>query len=380
MSHEFDIFLCHNNKDKYRIKEIGNELKEYGLNPWLDEWNLRPGFPWQRELEKQIANIGAAAVFVSSNGIGPWQEEEIEAYLREFIERKCPVIPVLLENIEKIPTLPIFLKGRTWVDFSNSNPDPMEQLIFGITGKIIKKLNKQILDGNKFSIASNINYYKLGKEFYNKSKYIEAYEWYKKAADQGYSAAQYNIGVLYNNGYGVSQDYNKAYEWYKKAANQGYSAAQYNIGVLYNNGYGVSQDYNKAYEWCKKAAAQGYSAAQSGIGVLHNNGQGVSQDYNKAYEWYKKAADQGYSAAQFGIGFLYNNGYGVSQDYNKAYEWYKKAADQGDSDAQYNIGVLYNNGYWVTQDYSKAYEWYKKVTAQGHLNAQKNINKLKIKF
>jgi hypothetical protein len=145
MSYKFDVFLCHNSKDKTKIKEIGNKLKEYGLNPWLDEWNLRPGFPWQRELERQISNIGAAAVFVSSNGIGPWQEEEIEAYLREFTKRKCPVIPVLLENIENIPELPIFLAGRTWVDFSKSNPEPIGQLIFGITGEF-KEIKTDILD------------------------------------------------------------------------------------------------------------------------------------------------------------------------------------------------------------------------------------------
>ena len=45
------------------------------------------------------------------------------------------------------------------------------------------------------------------------------------AADQGYHAAQFNLGVLYANGDGVPQDLAQAAEWYRKAAEQGYSRA-----------------------------------------------------------------------------------------------------------------------------------------------------------
>lgn len=131
---EFDVFLCHNSQDKEEIIEIAEKLEEKALKPWLDEWALQPGLPWQRELEYQIQNIKAAAVFVGESGIGPWQEMEIEAYLREFIRRKCPVIPVLLPNVGKTPELPLFLKGNVWVDFRRIRPDPMERLIWGITG------------------------------------------------------------------------------------------------------------------------------------------------------------------------------------------------------------------------------------------------------
>jgi GTPase SAR1 family protein len=134
-TNDFDVFLCHNNEDKAAVKEIGGTLKERGLLPWLDEWELRPGLSWQRLLEKQIQQVKAAAVFVGENGIGPWQRNELDAFLREFIERDCPVIPVLLDNAPKKPALPVFLKGMTWVDFRKSDPDPLNQLIWGITGQ-----------------------------------------------------------------------------------------------------------------------------------------------------------------------------------------------------------------------------------------------------
>jgi WD40 repeat protein len=132
---DFDVFLCHNSNDKPAIKIIAEQLKEIGILPWLDEWELRPGLPWQKALEEQIKNIKVAAVFVGENNIGPWQDAELQAFLREFVRRECPVIPVLLPNCKQDPELPIFLQGMMWVDFRKSEPDPMSQLIWGITGE-----------------------------------------------------------------------------------------------------------------------------------------------------------------------------------------------------------------------------------------------------
>ena len=132
---DFDVFLCHNGKDKPKVKEIGEQLKELGILPWLDEWELRPGLPWQHLLEQQIGKIKSAAVFVSKNDIGPWQKRELYAFLSEFVDRGCPVIPTLLPDAPQMPELPIFLKGMTWVDFRKQEPDPMERLVWGITGK-----------------------------------------------------------------------------------------------------------------------------------------------------------------------------------------------------------------------------------------------------
>jgi len=130
---DFDVFLCHNNRDKPKVKEIGEKLKNRGILPWLDEWELPPGQPWQPLLEQQIGKIKSAAVFVSKNDMGPWQKRELYAFLNEFVNRYCPVIPVLLPNVPKKPELPIFLRGMTWVDFRKKDPDPMKQLIWGIT-------------------------------------------------------------------------------------------------------------------------------------------------------------------------------------------------------------------------------------------------------
>jgi len=137
---DFDVFLCHHNDDKNEVKKIGEQLKKLGILPWLDEWELQPGLPWQRLLEQQVGKIKSAAVFVGKTGIGPWQQIELEAFLREFVNRECPVIPVLLPDATKEPQLPIFLKGMTWVDFRQPESNPMGRFIWAITGKRERKL------------------------------------------------------------------------------------------------------------------------------------------------------------------------------------------------------------------------------------------------
>jgi GTPase SAR1 family protein len=135
LTSDFDVFLCHNSNDKARVKHIGRQLMTAGVLPWLDEWELRPGIEWYEALEQQIDRIRAAAVFVGEEGLGPWQRQEVAAFLREFLRRRVPVIPVLLDTGPKEPPkLPVFLQGLTWVDFRNDRK-PLQRLIWGITGE-----------------------------------------------------------------------------------------------------------------------------------------------------------------------------------------------------------------------------------------------------
>jgi len=131
---DFDVFLCHNGDDKPAVHSIAQQLRSQGILPWLDEAELIPGRPWQDELERQIGNIRAAAVFVGPSGIGPWQNREMRAFLNEFVERECPVIPVLLPKATA-PELPVFLRSMTWVDLRGIEATGIERLIWGITGR-----------------------------------------------------------------------------------------------------------------------------------------------------------------------------------------------------------------------------------------------------
>ncbi len=80
--------------------------------------------------------------------------------------------------------------------------------------------------------------------------------------------ADFERGLAYDNGKGVSQDYAQAAAWYRKAAEQGHADAQYNLGVLYYNGQGVPQDYQQAYAWSSVAAANGHTDAVTSRDIM----------------------------------------------------------------------------------------------------------------
>ena len=161
------------------------------------------------------------------------------------------------------------------------------------------------------------------------NKYQDALNIYLTLAEKGVPEAQFKIGWMYYNGYGVEQDYYKAIEWYRKSAEQGYATAQDNLGDMYYYGYGVDEDDGEAFEWYRKAAEQGYAAAQANLGNMYRSGYGVELDPYKAFEWYRKAAKQGYAEAQCTLAFLYEDGELEEKDISLAIKWYKKAADQG---------------------------------------------------
>ena len=156
----------------------------------------------------------------------------------------------------------------------------------------------------------------------------EAVKWFIKAARQNLSSAQFTLGLIYEEGKGVKQDTTEAVEWYRKAAqqgeeealnnliamgNRGNSIAQFNLGVMYEEGDGVGQDDAEAAKWYRRAAEQehenalnrlmemcnkGIAVAQFNLGGMYQDGEGVAQDNEEAAKWYRKAAEQGHATAK----------------------------------------------------------------------------------
>jgi hypothetical protein len=132
----FDIFLSHNSKDRPAVRELAEALHARGLRVWLDEWELVPGRPWQEALEEIIETTRSSAVLVGKDGLGPWQDAEISGCLAEFVNRKLPVIPVLLPDAPEAPKLPFFLKRFTWVDLRGGlTKEGIDRLQWGATGQ-----------------------------------------------------------------------------------------------------------------------------------------------------------------------------------------------------------------------------------------------------
>ena len=56
-----------------------------------------------------------------------------------------------------------------------------------------------------------------GQAAYQRGDYQAALREWRPLAEQGNASAQFNLGVMYDNGRGVTQDYAKAFRWYRSA-------------------------------------------------------------------------------------------------------------------------------------------------------------------
>jgi len=120
---------------------------------------------------------------------------------------------------------------------------------------------------------------------YNSGDYETAYRLIKPLAEKGLPEAQFNIGLLYDKGQGVPQNYAEAVTWYRKAAEQGNAKGQYSLGRMYIKSQGVPQDYAEAVTWLRKAAEQGNAKGQYSLGMMYYRGRGVPKDYVLAHMW-----------------------------------------------------------------------------------------------
>lgn len=110
-----------------------------------------------------------------------------------------------------------------------------------------------------------------GYQSYLKGDYQAAYEEWLPLAELGDVEAQFNIGVMYDEGAGRPQDLAMAAGWYRKAAQQGFADAQTNLGMMYYHGHGVARDHVEAARWFRRAADQGDAEAARYLRILEGN-------------------------------------------------------------------------------------------------------------
>jgi hypothetical protein len=129
-----------------------------------------------------------------------------------------------------------------------------------------------------------------GQAAYQKGDYATALKIYRLLAEQGNASAKTALGVIYEHGQGVPQDFVRAVIWYSEAAYQGDPDAQSNLGAMYANGRGVPQDYAQAVVWYRQAGERWNAGAQRNLGLMYEHGQAVPQDYVSAHMWLNLAA------------------------------------------------------------------------------------------
>ena len=166
-------------------------------------------------------------------------------------------------------------------------------------------------------------------------------------------------------------DYTTALQIWEQLAEQGNSAAQYNLALMYTKAQGVPKNDAEALKWYRRAAGGGHAPAQLHLGLMYDKGLGVAQNFALAMKWHRLAAGQGDAAAQITLAEIYDIGRGVPQNFWQSVKWYQLAAEQGAAVAQRSLGVIFQEGRGVPKDYIQAYKWFSLANAAGDLNAAK---------
>jgi len=133
-----------------------------------------------------------------------------------------------------------------------------------------------------------------GVKAYEAGDYAAAYAQWLPLAEKNDVAAQRNIGHLFRWGQGVEKNIETAMQWYRRAAELGFSRAQANLAAIYLQGEeGVAVNYDEAHKWFAAAAIQGHAVAQYNLGLMFELGLGVEKSEAKALGWYNLAAKSG---------------------------------------------------------------------------------------
>jgi len=188
----------------------------------------------------------------------------------------------------------------------------------GSTSEVVRDKPGDIFEGKD---AKEV--VKQARDYHDKGEFETAAIGYQKSADEGVAVAQNNLGVMYYEGRGVTQDLTQAVNWFRKAADQGLVDAQFNIAQMYHAGKGIEQDIEQATQWYRKAAEQGDIRALSRLGEISETHLAAHQAFFEVKQEIKEEADNGDVKAQTTLGNLYYHGNGVIADFTKAMQWFQ---------------------------------------------------------
>ena len=228
-----------------------------------------------------------------------------------------------------------------------------------------------------------------------------AFEWYKKAAEEGHGDAQYSVAEMLWYGRGIEEDENEAIKWYKAAAKSsnwdgwglGPCDAKKRLVTIFS--YQPKwKDYQEAFKWAEQLANDGYEEYINWMGRSYKIGRGCVADLGTACDWWFKNAkkrrdedalkaleiefENGYVRAAYllGCAWYHSNsdswsGPVIDADYPRAVKWFKVAADKGMVYAQCKLGDCYRLGRGgLAKSDEHALEWYRKAADNGDAIAE----------
>ncbi|SCW81706.1 tetratricopeptide repeat protein [Ancylobacter rudongensis] len=183
--------------------------------------------------------------------------------------------------------------------------------------------------------------FQLGRAQQKLGNYTEALALFEEARSGDYRLADVAIGILYDHGLGVPQDYGRALEHYNRAAEAGIGVGLSNVADFYAEGLGVEQDDAKALALFQKAAGAGYAPAYGKIANLLADTHMQGDDTRPVIDAYLAAAAQGIGFADSELGQFYRDGrFGLPADPLAARAHFEAAITAGDEWAALHLAEL----------------------------------------
>jgi TPR repeat protein len=81
------------------------------------------------------------------------------------------------------------------------------------------------------------------------------------AAEQGHVESQFELGQMYAQGVGTTQNFEEAVRFFELSAQKGHAKAQFNLAFMIARGQGTEENFQKAYEWYTISHLCGYQIA-----------------------------------------------------------------------------------------------------------------------
>src|SRR5713101_7364416 len=100
------VFCSHRSVDKPKVKEVAARLAAAGIDPWVDEWEIRPGNDFVQRINDGLAACDAGLIFFSSSSLGSaWVSAEVSTIIYQRIQEGRCVIPVMIDADAPVPPL-----------------------------------------------------------------------------------------------------------------------------------------------------------------------------------------------------------------------------------------------------------------------------------
>lgn len=199
-------------------------------------------------------------------------------------------------------------------------------------------------------------------------QYKQAYALYAKHAGRN-PLAQFNVGLMHQNGWGRDVDPVSACRWFERAARGGIPKAQDLLGDCLAKGIGRPVDVPAAMAWYQKAADAGHLLSLCTMGERYLQGDGVPEDRTRGLTLYKLAAESGVPIAMLRLAEYYRLGAEPAIDLPLARQYYQYAAERGLAEAQYWLGIMLGEGRGGAPDRARALFWLEEAARAGYARA-----------